>query len=402
MHTPSSQQAADLDRVAERIARQFLPNASDLRLTRLGQGLINDTRLVEAYSKRFVLQRINGAVFKDPEAIAANLLRVQDWLRDQGDRSVRLPRLLCAKNGAATLRDDDNQAWRLIEFIENSRTLRPLEHPAQAAEVGRILGRFHRALAGLDPSRLRLTLPELHDTARYWTNLKAALATPQTESLPGAERQTQTGTGMAAPATTKSPLRRRPDAVVMAAIQQIESRARLIPVLQQAAAAGIVSPRVTHGDPKLDNVLFAGDADRALCLIDLDTVQPGLWHHDLADCLRSCCNRIGSASADGPAVSFDLGLCEALLGGYAEEAAPLFDDETVALLYPAIRLIPVELAMRFLTDYLEGDRYFRVSSPRQNLDKAMIQLALVSDIEEKRGNIEHMIRNCFRRRDQQV
>lgn len=402
MHALSSQRSDDLDRVAERMARQFLPNASELRLTRLGQGLINDTRLLEAQSQRFVLQRINGAVFKDPEAIAGNLLRVQEWLRHQADGSVRLPRLLCAENGAATLRDHDGQAWRLIEFVENSRTLRPLEHPAQAAEVGRILGRFHRALAGLDPSQLSLTLPELHDTPRYWDKLSAALAASQAASLPDAERPQRTVVSTAAAATSDVPSRRRPDSTVMAAIEQVEYRVELIPVLQQAAAGGILSPRVTHGDPKLDNVLFASDADRALCLIDLDTIQPGLWHQDLADCVRSCCNHLGRTTDDSPAVSLDLAFCEALIGGYAEVAAPLFDDDAIALVYPAIRLIPIELAMRFLTDYLEGDRYFRVSNPRQNLDKAVIQLALAGDIEDKRGRIERMINTCFRRAQHQL
>ncbi|MBK5929967.1 phosphotransferase enzyme family protein [Halochromatium salexigens] len=356
-----------MDDAAKRVARRFLPDEPEVRLRPLGQGLINETRLLEARSGRFVLQRINGAVFADPEAIAANLLRVQDWLQGHANAAVRLrlPRLLRAANGEAMLRDADGHAWRLMEYVENSRVLRPLENRTQAAEVGRALGRFHVALAELDPGTLGLTLPDLHDTPRCQAKLNAALASV-----------------------------RASEAAVITALEHIQARTALIPTLQQARMNGTLLASVTHGDPKLDNVLFARDADRALCLIDLDTVQPGLRHHDVADCLRSCCNRVRDGR-DAPLAHFDLNLCRALLSGYAELAAPLFDRAALAFLYPAIQLIPLELAMRFLTDYLQGDCYFRVTSPRQNLDKTLIQLALVADIEAKRVSIERIISDCF-------
>lgn len=386
---------AALDRVAERMARQFLPGASDLRLRPLGHGLINETRLVETDSGRFVLQRINRVVFQDPDAILGNLLRVQDWLREHEAQAVRLPRLVCAPDGAPMLRDGEgdagSDAWRLMEYIEDSRTLRPLKHPAQAAEIGRVLGEFHLALAGLDPGQMSLTLPGLHDTPGYLRRLEAVL-----EGLADASRDA----GEALDPLTAA--RRRDDPLVIEAVEQIRAHAELIPVLQQAREAGRLRPQVTHGDPKLDNVLFARDADRALCLIDLDTVQPGLLHEDLADCVRSCCNRPGGAEAGFGAgfgassgADFDLAFFEALLGGYARVAAPLFDADAIALVYPAIRLIPLELAIRFLTDHLEGNRYFRVSHPRQNLEKTLIQLALVQAIERERAPIERMIRNRF-------
>lgn len=456
---------------AEDIAQRFLPGETRLRLRPLGAGLINETHLVETGGQRFVLQRINNAVFPDADAIAENLSWVQDWLCAQTDHSVRLPRMIRAPGGEATLRDADGRAWRLLEHIEHSRVIKPLENLIQAAEIGRALGRFHVALAELDPSRLAFTLAGLHDTPRYKANLDSAIQAAQ------------------APEQTASPLRvnaasRRPvDAEVLAALKKIEARIALIPRLSQARAEGILSLHVTHGDPKLDNVLFARGEDRALCLIDLDTVQPGLLHEDIADCLRSCCNRgvgIGpgngtsqpssspsepgnstyklgngaaelgtdtsepghgmpelcsspcepdssvpesSSSSAKPSGStaepgdrtasarssegrgngrigqaqavFDLDVCRALLSGYAEHAAALFNDDAIALLYPAIRLIPLELAIRFLTDYLEGDHYFRVSSPRQNLDKTLIQLALVKDIETKRAAIEEIIHDSF-------
>ena len=414
----------DEDAVAEDMARRFLVGESRLRLSPLGAGLINETRLVETAAQRFVLQRINGAIFANADAIAENLLRVQDWLYTHEHIDVRLPRLIPAASGEATLRDADGQAWRLLEYVGNSRVIKPLENLHQAAEVGRALGRFHAALAKLNPSHLALTLPELHDSPRYKAALDAVVssdAVDSSDTLVSSDRVANISV-------------RRVDADVAAALRQIEARAALIPLLQQAQADGVLASYVTHGDPKLDNVLFARDEDRALCLIDLDTVQPGLLHQDIADCLRSCCNRSIAARRNGsgipspsPSVDvpdprsspsagpsprgtmqrvsqgalgeasalFDLGICRALLSGYAEFAAPLFDRDALALLYPAIRLIPLELAIRFLTDYLEGDRYFRVTNPRQNLDKTLIQLALVADIETKHEAIEEIIRDCF-------
>ncbi|MEA1051103.1 aminoglycoside phosphotransferase family protein [Lamprobacter modestohalophilus] len=450
------------DAVAEDMARRFLVGESRLRLSPLGAGLINETRLVETAAQRFVLQRINGAIFANADAIAENLLQVQDWLCTHEHIDVRLPRLIPAASGEATLRDADGQAWRLLEYVDNSRVIKPLENLEQAAEVGRALGRFHAALAKLDPSRLALTLPELHDTPRYKATLDAVVRSAMVANLTEStetERTAGIGCQADAGARVRHPTRdgdagqqahqqtrlgdcslRLIDAEVTAALWQIEARAALIPRLQQAQADGVLASYVTHGDPKLDNVLFARDEDRALCLIDLDTVQPGLLHQDIADCLRSCCNRSVTARRNGsgipsPSVDaaghrfstgsssssssstgssprgmtqrmshgalgeastrFDLSICRALLSGYAEFAAPLFDRAAVALLYPAIRLIPLELAIRFLTDYLEGDRYFRVTSPRQNLDKTLIQLALVEDIETKHAAIEEIIRDCF-------
>jgi Ser/Thr protein kinase RdoA (MazF antagonist) len=355
------------DAQAMLIAQRFLPQESDFRISPLGKGLINDTRLLECGSGPFVLQRINGLVFKDPEAIDANLLRVQDWLAQHPHAAIRMPRLLRDAEGRATLHDDEGGAWRLMEYIGQSRVLKPLQNPRQAHEIGLTLGRFHAALADLDPSELTLSLPELHDSPRYKANLDAAVKAPQ-----------------------------RPICdEVAAALQAIEARAALLPVLQRAQSEGALPTTVTHGDPKLDNVLFALESDRALCLIDLDTVQPGLLHHDVGDCVRSCCNRANGLEDPYPKAELDLDLARALMTGYADAAASLFDDKMAALLYPAIALIPLELAIRFLTDYLQGDRYFRVAHPRQNLTKARSQLALVADIEAKRDAIETLIADCF-------
>ena len=365
-------------RAAERVARRFLGEECRLRIRPLGAGLINETFLVEREAadggaaepdgrpRRAVLQRLNPAVFPNPAAIDTNLVRLHAALARRRPAPVRLPEPLADAAGRTLIEDPALGAWRLLEYIEGSRVLPGIERLQQAREIGRVLGAFHAFAAGLDPATFEQAVPGFHDTGACHRGLEAALASPA----------------------------RTPDAEIREALAQIERRRALIDVLASARDDGRLPLRVTHGDPKLDNVLFAEGGDRALCLIDLDTVQPGLVHHDIADALRSCCRRADGAG--GPtAVRFDLARCRALLGGYAGATPWLLGDAEIGLLYPAIRLLPLELAMRFLADHLSGDRYFRVTAPNQNLAKAQAQLALLADIESNQDAIERIIAACF-------
>jgi Ser/Thr protein kinase RdoA (MazF antagonist) len=346
------------------IARRFLGDAAaPLAVAPLGDGLINHTYRVQSPAGAFVLQRINGAVFPAPERIMDNLAALAAAAANRPELAVRLPALAHTAEHLPYVRDAEGALWRLMECIEPSRTLRQLDSAAQAAEAGRVLGRFHRLGALLDPAALAVTLPGFHHTPAYLAELERTAA----------------------------------DAVRTAdaadALAFVDARRALVGVLDKAVAARQTQPRLIHGDPKVDNLLFDADGARALCLIDLDTVQPGLVHHDIGDCLRSCCNRAGEAGADS--VRFDLGLCEALLTGYAEATGGLLGPTEIELIVPAIRLIPLELGIRFLTDHLRGDRYFRVRHRGENLTKARRQFALVADIERQAAAIEAVVRRAF-------
>jgi Ser/Thr protein kinase RdoA (MazF antagonist) len=346
------------------IARRFLGDTGEaLAVTPLGDGLINHSYRVQSPAGVFVLQRINGAVFPAPERIMHNLTALAAAAAGRPELAVRLPALAHTADGPPYVRDAEGQVWRLMECIEPSRTLQQLDTTAQAAEVGRVLGRFHRLGAALGPAALAVTLPGFHHMPTYLAELERAVA--------DAGRDDDTAGVLAF----------------------IDARRALAGVLDEALTAGRTRPRLIHGDPKVDNLLFDAEGARALCLIDLDTVQPGLVHHDIGDCLRSCCNRAGEAGADS--VCFDLALCEALLTGYAEVAAGLLDEAEIELIPPAIRLIPLELGIRFLTDHLRGDRYFRVRHRGENLTKARRQFALVVDIERQAAAIEAVVRRAF-------
>jgi Ser/Thr protein kinase RdoA (MazF antagonist) len=339
--------------------------AGPVHISALGDGLINHSYRVESTAGAFVLQRINGSVFPAPARIMDNLAALQAAAAAHPELGVRLPALAAADDGLPYARDDDGECWRLMECIEPSRTLKRLDTASQATEVGRVLGSFHRLGATLGPDALAVTLPGFHHTPGYLAALDGKLANAQL------------------------------DAETAAAVAFIEAHRALAGLLEDAQAKGLTHQRVIHGDPKLDNLLFDTDGERAICLIDLDTVQPGLVHHDMGDCLRSCCNRGGEAGSSS--VRFDLELCEALLGGYAEAAGDLLSAPELELVAAAIRLIPLELAIRFLTDHLRGDRYFRVRHHGENLLKARRQLALVADIERQQAAIDAAVRAAFTR-----
>jgi len=328
-----------------------------------GGGLINTTFLVIAGEARYILQRINNSVFPEPERIMSNLSVLAGHAATRAVSGLRLPTLIAARNGLSFVRDGEGGFWRLMAFIPDTRGLARIENPEQAREVGRILGRFHILVSDLPVERLAVTLPGFHVTPDYLERFRQVLAAhppPHPEAL-------------------------------YQAIADVTVRQTWIHVLETARRDGRLPIRVIHGDPKLDNILFDRATGRAIGLIDLDTVQAGLVHYDLGDCLRSCCNR-----RDRPAgVGFDLDLCRAILGAYAQETDGLLEAAEIALLFEAIHLIPLELALRFLTDHLEGDCYFRVAERGENLRKARDQLALVADIEAKEPAIRDIIATCF-------
>ena len=348
------------------IAAHFAIPSPIGRIEPLGRGLINDTFRLESAGRHYVLQRINGAVFPRPARIMANLQVLQDHLAEQEPPIPRLPALIPTAAGNPCLEDEDGGCWRLQEFIQDAVTLERIADLDQAHQVGAILGCFHRATAALPVGRLGVSLPGFHDTPAYLRTLLRRLDRAPT-----------------------------PDPGLLDCLDFVMSRIALVEVLDRARRSGAIPLRVTHGDPKLDNILFARDTGRALALIDLDTVQPGLLLHDIGDCLRSCCNRGGEQSDAPSGAGFDLDICDGILGGYVASNPDLLCQAEIALIYEGIRLLPFELGLRFLADHLDGDRYFRVTRQGDNLRKAHVQFALVADIEHQAESIERLVRRHF-------
>ncbi len=332
-----------------------------------GQGLINDTYVFVSGDRRYVLQRLNDRVFPDPTRIMANLVRLSRHVIPPESAGLRLPEVIEARDGLPYVLDDSGAIWRLTGFIPQTQTLANLNSARQGHSIGRLLGRFHRWVSDLPLEDFELVLPGFHDTLGYLTRLQAA------------------ADGLGEP---------RPTAIARL-LDDVAARSRRAALLAESQRAGRLRPRLTHGDPKLDNILFDAQGEEAVALIDLDTLQPGLIQHDLGDCLRSCCSRSGEMTARIHELRFDLRLAEAILQGYAEEMRGLLSAEEIGLLGEGIWALPFELGVRFLADHLAGDRYFKVAYRGQNLDRARSQFALVADIERQEDAIRSAIARAF-------
>lgn len=344
------------------IASSF-SGAEILDVSRNGHGLINDTYLAtERGGGRFILQRLNPNAFTEPALVMQNLRTIHDHVHSVGlsDGALRLPAIRKTIDNLDWHVDGDGQFWRALEYIGHSRSLSALQNGLQAEALGAALGKFHSLLADLDPAKLHVTLPGFHVTTQYLARYDALRLNSKEVSLEKCR-------GF------------------------IEARRDFAATLDRACARGELRRRPTHGDPKLDNFLFAENDDRVIGLIDLDTVQPGLIHHDLGDCLRSACNPAGECPADLNTVRFDIELACAILRGYLLKARRFLSATDARYLYDAIRLLPLELGLRFFTDHLEGDRYFRVMWPGQNLRRAETQFALCASIEAHEPELRKLI-----------
>jgi len=334
------------------IARQFASAVAEI--TPLGNGLINDTYLVATPSVPFVLQRINRTVFAAPEQIMANLITLNRHIAQKTGTSVKLqiPEILKTRTNDSLYRDQNGDCWRAMSFIAHTEDIDSIDNTDAAEQAGFALGHFHRLLSDLNPVLLHDTLPGFHITPEYVRHYHRVL--PQSNQP-----------------------KDRYCADFIARFQAIADD------LEIAKHQALLPLRVIHGDPKLNNFLFDKHSQKIISIIDLDTVKPGLVHYDIGDCLRSCCQ-----TAAG---EFNLDMCAVLLKSYLIEAGAFFTEHDYHYVYPAIRLIPFELGIRFYTDYLQGNRYFKVTEPEQNLHRATVQFRLCASVMAQQTAIKRLV-----------
>jgi Ser/Thr protein kinase RdoA (MazF antagonist) len=232
-----------------------------------------------------------------------------------------------------------------------------LTRPQEAQQVGWALGHFHQLCRALSPNDFYDTLPGFHITLEYYHAYCQQLEQPPTITEDDDSRYCRAF---------------------------IDGYATKVSVLEDARQRGELQLRIIHGDPKLDNFLFLPDSDTVISLIDLDTLKPGLLHYDIGDCIRSCCQQ-----ADSP--YFQLEQAQRLLQHYVQATSDLLSDADFAYLYPAIELIPFELGLRFFSDYLAGNRYFKVDHPRHNLQRAVAQFQLCQAISRHEPALQALI-----------
>lgn len=344
----------------------------------LGSGNVNDTWRVALPPggegpRTLVLQRLNTRVFPRPDLVMGNIHRLGVHLDRPGAMAAatgrwELPRVVPVRGSGDPWLERDGQCWRLLTYIERSRCLDTIQDRSQALQVGRALGTFHTLIHDLPTEELADTLEGFHVTPGYLAQFERELRRTQVPLTPQVQH----------------------------CIAFIRDREAFVPVLEEARRSGRLRQRPIHGDPKVNNILFDARSGEAIALIDLDTVKPGLIHYDIGDCLRSGCNRLGEETDDWRSVQFDLELCEAVLEGYIGRAHPFLEEADYAHIPDAIRLLSLELGLRFLSDHLAGDVYFRTSRPRHNLQRALVQFRLTESIETQQDAIRALVERLRR------
>ncbi|MDR3567544.1 MAG: aminoglycoside phosphotransferase family protein [Syntrophobacteraceae bacterium] len=356
-------------------AKRFGARDPIAQIDRFGAGNVNDTFLVNASpcgNGRFILQRINGRVFTMPEWIMQNLRVVSAHVGARlasatpPGRRWEMVRFLAAKDLKDYWIDPQGGFWRAMSYIEDALSFEAIVSLYHATEVGFAVGFFHTLVSDLAPGALQDTLEGFHVTPRYLRRYQAVL-----ESRPVAST-----------------------AEIAYCIDFIEKRRKLCSVLEDAKALGRLPLRIIHGDPKVANIMIDTRTNLAVSLVDLDTVKPGLVHYDIGDALRSCCNPAGEEAQSLDTVRFEPELCRAFLKGYFAAAKDFLPASEREFVYDSVRLIAFELGLRFFTDFLEGDLYFRVDYSMQNLRRALVQFRLAESIESQAPVVQTIIRQA--------
>ena len=330
---------------------------------RFGSGHINDTFCVhtqpgEDPCRRFILQRISRNAFHHPEQVMANIAGVTNYLKKEiaaegGDPERETLSLCIARDGSYYHTDPEGGAWRVYPFLEDTMCLQSAETPERFAASARAFGKFQRMLKDYPAETLYETIPHFHDTEARLARLKEVVAA--------------------------DPVGRVKE--VGPELDFVAAREADCSVVLEALRRGELPLRVTHNDTKLNNVLMDRKTGEAVCVIDLDTVMPGLSVNDFGDSIRFGANHCDEDEQDMNKVHFDLNLFDAYTQGFLEGADGALTPAELDYLPWGARLITLECGIRFLTDYMEGDKYFRIHRPGQNLDRCRTQIKLVADME---------------------
>jgi thiamine kinase-like enzyme len=338
-----------------------------------GHGNVNDTYQV-TYDQggirlHYILQRINHRVFKDPEKLMDNVTRVTTHIlskirADKKEGKRRTLRWLHTPEGKSFIKDDRGNYWRAYVFVERARAYEILETPEQAYKVAAAFGEFQKQLSDLPGDRLHETIPGFHDTPRYFEALKRAI---------------------------KADIAGRASKV-SAEIDFLMERIDETRTLVRLNESGDIPERVTHNDTKANNILIDDLSGEGVCVLDLDTVMPGLSLYDFGDMVRSGANFAEEDEQNLDKVGMRFDMYKAFCEGYLYSAGDVMTEAEREMMPFAGKLLTMELASRFLTDYLSGDTYFKVRRTAQNLDRTRTQIKLVQSMESQFSQMVALIK----------
>ena len=342
-------------------------------------GHINNTFVLEfddglGKIKSYLLQLINTNVFKNPDELMENIVGVTEYLRkivvdNGGDPERECLNVYFTSDGKPYYRDADGNCWRCYNFITGAHSCQSIDDPETFANAARAFGKFQCLLADYPSETLHETIPNFHNTLSRFADFEKAVS----DNIAGRADSVRDEIDFV--------LARRDDAGVLAKLLE----------------KGKLPLRVTHNDTKLNNVMFDNETDEGICVIDLDTVMPGLSLYDFGDSIRFGANTAAEDEKDLSKVSLSLPLYREYTAGYLSTAGQSLTPTEVEYLPFSAKLMTFECGMRFLTDYLNGDTYFRIAYDDHNLDRCRTQFRLVEDMERKMEDMKAITQEIYSR-----
>lgn len=346
------------------IAKQFSLQGSPVSSHPHGNGHINETYLVTTDNGyRYILQKMNHTVFRDIPGLMNNLAAVSAHIAARDPDPRHSVRAVPTADGIPYLLTPEGDYWRVLSFVENSYSPESVDSADDLAQAGYAFGRFQNLLSDFPAETLTETIPDFHNTPK---RLDALIA-----------------------AAEKDPLGRLKD--VEAEYRFFLDRKSDCAIMTDLAARGELPVRVTHNDTKLNNVLFDRDTHEPLCVVDLDTVMPGLVANDFGDTVRFGASTAAEDEQDLSRVSVSLEYYKAFSEAFIRTCGDRLTETELKTLPLGAKLMTMENGIRFLTDDLLGDVYYHISRPRQNLDRARTQMKLVADMESKWEEMNRII-----------
>jgi len=338
-----------------------------------GSGHINDTYLLEFDTggeeiQKIVLQRLNHIIFTKPREVMANILAITSYLRERiieqgGDPERETLNVIPAASGESYMVDQEGNYWRTYHYVKDTISFDQVEDKQDFYESAYAFGNFQSLLSEYPADTLYETIVKFHDTKARFLRFKEAVA----KDALGRAKEVQ------------------PEIAFVLARQDITE------VFGDLLAKGEMPLRVTHNDTKLNNVLFDVNTRKGICVVDLDTVMPGFAAHDFGDAIRFGANTGTEDEKDLSKISCDLELFEIYTEGYLKGCDGKLSDKEIEMLPMGAKVMSFECGMRFLTDYLEGDHYFKIHWEGQNLDRCRTQFKLVADMEQKWDRLNEIV-----------
>ena len=336
-----------------------------------GGGHINDTFLARTEKGNFVLQRVNGYVFPHPDEIMDNMVHVTKFLAEKLEKAGKDPKrgtltVLKTNDGKDYYIDSEGNYWRSTINLENTTAYDFAESPEMLKKSGAAFGAFQNMLSDYPAETLHEVIPHFHDTPARFRQLIDAVREDKAGRLKN----------------------------VAAELEFAKARETDCGLLMNLLEEGKLPLKVTHNDTKLNNVMLDDKTGKGVCVIDLDTVMPGLAMNDFGDAIRYGASTAAEDERDLSEVSCSMELFSLFTKGFLEGCGGSLTPEETALLPMGAKVMTYECGMRFLMDYLQGDRYFKIHRDGQNLDRARTQLTLVADMERKMQQMQDIVRKA--------